>query len=75
MIFAAITNTPCMFFDNTNRKVSGVYKWLEQYKYIRFLKNTESFEQELKEMITELKLESKFDNTSFSDYFKNILEE
>lgn len=35
MIFSAITNTPCIAFDNSYHKVSGVYKkWLKKYKYI-----------------------------------------
>jgi len=35
MIFAYLTCTPCLFFDNSNRKVSGVYKWIENCVYIK----------------------------------------
>lgn len=35
MIFAAITGTPCIALDNKSKKVSGVYKWIEQLPYIQ----------------------------------------
>lgn len=28
MVFAAITGTPCIAFDNKSNKISGVYKWI-----------------------------------------------
>lgn len=34
MIFAAITGTPCIAFDNCSRKVSGVYEWIKNIGYI-----------------------------------------
>ncbi len=36
MIFCAITKTPCVVFDNSNNKTSGVFEsWLKDYGYIR----------------------------------------
>ncbi|MCQ2484692.1 MAG: polysaccharide pyruvyl transferase family protein [Clostridia bacterium] len=36
MIFCAITKTPCVVFDNSNNKTSGVFNsWLKDYGYIR----------------------------------------
>ncbi len=36
MIFCVITGTPCVVFDNSNNKISGVYKkWLSHLRYIR----------------------------------------
>lgn len=38
MIFSAITNTPCIVFDNNYHKVSGVYKaWLKEYEHISYV--------------------------------------
>ncbi len=38
MVFCAITETPCIVMDNTNRKISGVYKqWLESADWIKML--------------------------------------
>lgn len=36
MIFCAITKTPCVVFDNSNNKTSGVFNsWLKDYGYIK----------------------------------------
>lgn len=34
MVFAAITATPCIAFDNSSKKVSGVYQWIKDLGYI-----------------------------------------
>lgn len=34
MIFAALTGTPCIAFDNLSGKVSGVYEWIKRLEYI-----------------------------------------
>lgn len=40
MIFAAITNTPCIVFKNYNYKVEGVYNaWLKNNIYINFIQD------------------------------------
>ena len=36
MLFAAITGTPCIAFNNLSHKVKGVYEWLKPLKYIVF---------------------------------------
>lgn len=35
MLFAAITGTPCIAFDNCSKKVSGVYEWIHDLPYIQ----------------------------------------
>jgi len=50
MLFCAITNTPCLAFDNSTRKISGVYDaWLRKFDFIRLIKSTENvdFNQDL----------------------------
>lgn len=38
MIFCAITNTPCIAIDNSNKKISGVYnKWLKDFSFIKMV--------------------------------------
>ena len=38
MIFSIITNTPCIAFDNSNKKISSTYyTWLKNYPLVKFL--------------------------------------
>ena len=40
MIFCAITGTPCVAFDNSNKKISGVYnQWMSELSYIKLFEN------------------------------------
>jgi pyruvyl transferase EpsI len=41
MIFAAITGTPCIAFDNKTAKVKGVYNWIKDLEYIRFVSSVD----------------------------------
>lgn len=36
MIFSAISEVPCVVFDNQNGKVKGVYEWIKELPYIRY---------------------------------------
>lgn len=37
MVFAAITGTPCLVMTNSNHKVRGVYQWIRDLPYVRFV--------------------------------------
>jgi pyruvyl transferase EpsI len=51
MIFAAITNTPCIALGNSNGKVKGVYEaWLKNNQYIRYVADANQFGDVLREM-------------------------
>ena len=55
MIFCAITNTPCIAINNSNKKVAGVYNaWLKDSQTIRVMENFNVDEalQLLKEVLT-----------------------
>lgn len=41
MIFAALTQTPCIVFGNNHHKVIGVYEWINHLHYIRFAESVE----------------------------------
>lgn len=45
MVFAAITNTPCIALGNVNGKVEGVYEWLKCNNYIYYLEDLNSFKE------------------------------
>lgn len=42
MIFCVITGTPCVVFDNSNHKITGVFnQWLQNVEYIKIFSNDE----------------------------------
>ena len=73
MIFAAITNTPCLAFDNATYKVSGVYEWIKELDYIRLADETRSIEEQIEELL-ELKPRSTFNMMDYSEYERNLAE-
>lgn len=65
MIFATITSTPCLAFDNSTNKVKGVYEWIRNQGYVTFIEDTEHFEDEFNRLIS-------LDTQRFElDYLKN----
>lgn len=52
MIFAALTDTPCIVFGNYNYKVKGVYEWIKNVKYIRFIDNYDLLENMIEELLS-----------------------
>ena len=43
MIFAAITGTPCIAFDNLTGKVAGVYEWICSMSYVKCIDSIDEF--------------------------------
>lgn len=43
MVFAAVTNTPCIVFSNYNHKVKGVYEWIKNIANISFIDDASVF--------------------------------
>lgn len=52
MIFAYITQTPCIVFTNNNHKIKGTYQWIKDCGYIKFLPTFE--EEKFKQYLIEL---------------------
>lgn len=52
MIFCAITNTPCVAFDNTNKKIKGVYKHLDNNDFVCALEDKTLLEEKTDKLIT-----------------------
>lgn len=46
MIFSLITGTPCIAFDNSSGKVSGVFEWLKDFEYIYCIENDKEYTSE-----------------------------
>ncbi len=74
MIFCAITGTPCVVFDNSNRKISGVYnQWMSDISYIKLFSNDEkdlAIEEAKKLYNTDFNIKS-FD---LSDKFSELID-
>lgn len=72
MIFATITNTPCIVFSNYNYKVEGVYQWIKNVdKNIIFEKDLNNIQNDIKQL-----LNKQIDNTEKKYYdFNKLLEE
>lgn len=51
MIFAAITETPCIVLANNNHKITGVYEWIKHFKYIKFLNEVLEIEKAIDETL------------------------
>lgn len=51
MIFAYLTNTPCIVFGNYNYKVKGVYEWIKESNFIKFIDTYENIENNIKELL------------------------
>lgn len=51
MVFALLAGTPCVVFGNVNYKVKGLYNWIKNNKYIRFVNDID----ELDSVIAEVK--------------------
>lgn len=53
MIFAAITGTPCVAFDNTSKKVSGVYEWLAGLSYVKCAADAQQAQKEISALLNQ----------------------
>lgn len=50
MIFAAISQTPCLCIGNYNHKIRETYKWVEDLGYIKFLQDWDTINQRIEEL-------------------------
>lgn len=51
MIFAAITGTPCIALGNYNYKVRGVYEWIKNLNYVKFVEQLDEIEVLIQELV------------------------
>lgn len=56
MVFCYITGTPCLALSNYNDKVKGVYEWIKDCNYIKFMErmDTEEDVRKATDMIDDL---------------------
>lgn len=73
MIFAALTQTPCIVLSNNNHKVTGVYQWIKDLSYIRFAESTIEAEDAATDMYQLDNCKFIFDKETFSE-FKRLIQ-
>ena len=74
MIFAAITGTPCIAFNNKSGKVKGVYEWISKNnEYIKFVDNNSSLEKNIKAIKSlNINEDYKYNNVEIKKNFEKI---
>ena len=67
MIFAVLTDTPCIVLKSKSKKIEGVYNWLKDNSYIRLVDNTMDVKKNIEELKS-LKRQT-FDRKSLDEKF------
>ena len=76
MIFAAITGTPCLAFDNYNHKIKSTSEWFKDLNYIKFIDSSTSFEYIEKTILDLKNLEniSTYNNLQYLEIFNTVFQ-
>lgn len=72
MVFAAITQTPCIAFSNYNQKVSGTYEWIKELNYIKYINWEDDLEANIQELLSLPEVDV-FDASIFRPYFDKLI--
>ena len=51
MLFAAITGTPCLAFDNVSGKIEGAYEWIHYLDYIKYAIANDAVYEQIDELL------------------------
>lgn len=70
MIFAAITGTPCIAFNNSSGKVGNVYQWIKNLSYIHFISDDSNISEVIENLLN--CNNNKYDNTELKPYYDNL---
>ena len=70
MIFAAITNTPCIVFSNNNHKVQGVYSWIKDLSFVKFLTTLDKLDSSIDDVMSS---HGHFDRLSMLKEYENLV--
>lgn len=71
MVFAYLTQTPCVVFSNYNYKVSGTYQWIKQLPFIEFCEQFADLEAALSKVVSKTKATS----PDLEHYWKQLAKE
>lgn len=73
MVFAAIAGTPCLVLSNNNYKIKGVYEWIKNNTYVRFVDEQTDNIHEIVTVLLTMKKNS-YENDAAREKF-NVLQE
>ena len=73
MLFAAISGTPCLAFDNATHKVKGVYEWVKPLRHIQMANEDETLGAQLSRLYN-MKPEQTLDSLGLAKY-EGLLEQ
>lgn len=74
MIFAYLTETPCIVFSNNNKKIIGVYEWLKNISYIKFVKNINELDENISYILNHKNIDDCIKYEEFSTLIEKINE-
>ena len=70
MLFAAITGTPCVAFDNKTGKVHSVHEWISGCGYVQICRSIDEFEGAVQKA---MESPHKWDNSELIPHFRKII--
>lgn len=74
MLFAAITGTPCIAFDNKSKKVSGQYEWIKYLPYIKQMNIDQLSKDDVIDALNEKNKVNEYTNEPLKKYYVKIAE-
>ena len=72
MVFAAMSNTPCIVLQNNNHKITGTYEWISELPYIRMAENADEAAQLVGEFVKQKK-ECHYDHSAYSGLYGELI--
>lgn len=71
MLFAYITHTPCVVLANSNHKIAGVYQWIQDCGFIKFVKEPNQVDEALR---TVLDAQTNYSRNEIIEKFTPLIE-
>lgn len=72
MVFAAIAGTPCIALTNCNYKIEGVYEWIKNNEYVRYIEDVSQIDNVIEELLK--KKDAIYDNSSLQSEYEKLKE-
>lgn len=70
MVFALLSNSPCLVFENKSYKVKGVYEWIKNFEYIK-LYNQQNAKKQIAELL--IKSDNRYNNKKLLKEYEQLI--